>query len=353
MLRDHAMRVLVVILNYKSAKLCEECIATLAPEVARHPGTYVVVPDNASNDGSVEHLERAVAARGWSAWARVVPLPANGGYGAGNNAAIRAGLAGEYGTPPEYVWLLNPDTLVRPGALGALLAFLDAHPEVGIAGSRLEEADGTQHASRYRFPTFWSELESGFRLGIVTRLLANKQIMPPLVLEQHPIDWVAGASMMLRRAVLERAGLFDEEFFLYFEEVDLCRRAKAAGVSCWYVPESRVAHIVGQSSGVTARERAIRRPRYWFDSRRRYFVKHHGVVYAFFADMAWAVGFGLWRLRRRLQRRPDLDPPRLWWDFVAHAFWPFRGPPWRPAGASSGSGIGNSGRGNERSSSQR
>jgi GT2 family glycosyltransferase len=319
------MRVLVVVLNYKSAPLTVQCLATLAGEVERHPDTCVLVPDNASGDGSVELLRAEIARRGWAAWAHVLPHDRNDGYGAGNNVAIRAGLSGSFGPGPEYVWLLNPDTLVRPGALGALLAFLDAHPDVGIAGSRLEEEDGTQHASRYRFPTVWSELESGFRLGIVTRLLKDKQIMPPLTLDAHPIDWVAGASMMLRRTTLDAVGLFDEGYFLYYEEVDLCRRARLAGWPCWYVPDSRVAHLVGQSSGVTAREKAIRRPRYWFESRRRYFVKHHGRIYAFLCDVAWATGFGLWRIRRRLQRKPDLDPPHLWWDFVRFNLVPFGG----------------------------
>jgi hypothetical protein len=132
---------------------------------------------------------------------------------------------------------------------------------------------------------------------------------------------MAGASMMIRRAVFDSIGLMDEAYFLYFEETDFCLRARRAGWLCWYVPASRVVHLVGQSSGVTdTRSRPKRMPRYWLESRRRYFRRNHGWLYALLADCAWAFGFALWRLRRWLQRKPDHDPPGLLWDFMRFSF---------------------------------
>jgi GT2 family glycosyltransferase len=125
--------------------------------------------------------------------------------------------------------------------------------------------------------------------------------------------------MIVRREVFRDAGLMDEGYFLYFEETDFCLQARRAGWPCWYVPASRVMHESGQCTGVSARrQRPGRRPAYWFASRRRYFVKNHGPLYARLADLAFGLGYALWRLRRVLQRKPDTDPPHLLRDFVKY-----------------------------------
>src|SRR6185295_15355436 len=152
---------------------------------------------------------------------------------------------------PRYVLLLNPDTLVRPGALCTLLEFMEAHPKVGIAGTRLEDPDGAPQTSAFRFPTVWSELEYGLQLGVVTKLLSRWVSAPPPRNEAHETDWVAGAAMLIRREVIEHLGLFDPDYFMYYEEVDFCLRAKRMGWRCWYVPSARIVHLVGRSSGIT------------------------------------------------------------------------------------------------------
>src|SRR4051812_46672849 len=125
------MRLLIVIVNYRTAALTVDCLRSLAAEIQSLPaGTRVVVTDNASGDDSVEQLNRAVRDNGWSDWAGVMPLPRNGGFAWGNNEAVRPALQSQ--DPPDYVLLLNPDTLVRPGAVSALLEFMDAHPAAGI-----------------------------------------------------------------------------------------------------------------------------------------------------------------------------------------------------------------------------
>jgi GT2 family glycosyltransferase len=195
--------------------------------------------------------------------------------------------------------------------------FLEAHPRVGIVGSRLEDPDGTPQHSRYRFPGVVSEFEDTIRLGIVSRLLKNRMAVVPIVDHPHSIDWVCGGSMMVRREVFQDVGLLDEGYFMYYEETDFCRAARKAGWESWYVPSSHVVHLVGQTSGVTARDRRPKRtPPYWFASRRRYFVKNHGRVYAALVDLASLFGFSLWRLRRAIQRKPDPDPPRCLYDRV-------------------------------------
>jgi N-acetylglucosaminyl-diphospho-decaprenol L-rhamnosyltransferase len=308
----------VVVLNYRTPELTIDCLHSLVAEVAGLAGTQVTVVDNASGDGSVEKIGTAIAAENWANWVTFMPLQHNGGYASGNNAAIRPILASP--DAPPYILLLNPDTVVRPGALKALVEFMDVNPKVGIAGSRLEDLDGTPQRSAFRFPSIFSELNEGLRWGLVSRLLSPWVIAPPVSDVNCPTDWVAGASMIVRREVFESVGLMDEKYFLYFEEVDFCLMAHRAGWPCWYVPASQVVHFVGQSSGVTDTKRAPkRRPTYWFDSRRRFFVKNYGWGYAILTEICWASSFAIWRLRRAIQQKPDTDPPQLLSDFLLNS----------------------------------
>lgn len=315
------MNLLIVIVNYRTASLVIDCLRSLEPGLAGLPGARVVVTDNASGDDSVERLERAVDDSGWGDWVTIQPLPRNDGFAAGNNAAIAPAL--ESAEPPEFILLLNPDTIVRAGAIGALLGFLEARPEVGLVGARLENPDGSPQVSAFRFPTVLSEVENGFRLGPLSRLLQPWIVARPIPTQARPADWVSGACLMVRRSVFERIGLLDEGYFMYFEEVDFCRRARQAGWPCWYVPEARVVHLVGQSSGFNdPRRPQRRRPAYWFAARRRYLQTHLGWVQTLLADLGWAIGYATYRTRRPLQRKPDTSPPYLLRDFLRHNLLP-------------------------------
>jgi GT2 family glycosyltransferase len=306
---------LVIILNYQTPRLTIDCLRSLESEVRSLSKTYVVVTDNASRDGSVKQIQAAIETEGWSDWVSLMPLERNGGFAYGNNAAIAPAL--QSNNPPSYFLLLNPDTVVRPGALSTLVDFMNKYPEVGIAGSRLEEPDSTPQRSAFRFPTLFSEFDLALCLGVVSKLLSKWVIAPPVPKETCQTDWVAGASMIIRREVFNSVGLLDEKYFMYFEEVDFCLKAKKSGWSCWYVPQSRVVHFVGQSSGVTDTKRPPKRlPQYWFDSRRRYFLKNHGWLYTMVTDAAWIIGFVLSNLRHVLQRKLRKNPPKLLSDFV-------------------------------------
>jgi N-acetylglucosaminyl-diphospho-decaprenol L-rhamnosyltransferase len=309
----------IIIVNYRTPDLVIACLHSLAGEIQTVGDCRVVVVENGSADDSAGKIGTAIRAERWESWVELLPLEQNLGFAGGNNAALRPLLT--LAEQPDYVLLLNPDTVVRPGAVRALLEFMELHPQVGIAGSRLEDPDGTPQRSAFRFLSVASEFEGGIRVGIVSRLLGQRLVAPPVREQPHATDWVAGASMIVRRAVFTDIGLMDDNYFLYFEEVDFCLRARRAGWPCWYVPESRVVHLVGQSSGVTGADRQAKPlPRYWFDSRQRYFRKNHGRVYLWLADVVWTVGHLVWQFRRRVQRKPDTDPPRLLWDFVRFNF---------------------------------
>lgn len=308
------MRLLIVIVNYRTPGLTVDCLRSIETQVrAMNGDTKVALTDNLSPDDSVARLRAAIDANGWQSWVDFRPLPSNGGFAYGNNEGIKPYLESQ---KPQYVLLLNPDTVARDGAIGELLAYMDANPKVGIAGSRLEDPDATPQRSSFRFPRVMSEVEGSLRLGIVSKLLKRFVVAPPVVDHVESTEWVAGASMIIRREVFDAIGLLDERYFMYYEEVDFCLRAKRAGWPCMYVPQSRVVHLVGQASGVTDKAKARkRRPTYWFESRRRYFVKNHGGLYAMLADAAFMVGFAFWRVRRAVQRKDDLDPEHFLSDF--------------------------------------
>ncbi len=310
--------VLVVIVNYRTAALTIDCLRSLIGEHDALPHLRVVVTDNASGDDSVPRLEAFIRQEQLDAWITIDPLPRNGGFAYGNNAAIRPALASDQ--PPDFVLLLNPDTVVRPGAIVSLLQFMLANPRVGLAGSRLEDPDGTPQRSAFRFPTIAGELDKALRFGPISRALRRYIVAPPVPPRDTVTDWVAGASVLVRREVFADIGLLDERYFMYYEEVDFCWRAHQANWPCWYVPESRVVHLVGQSSGVTnTKIKRKRRPAYWFDSRRRFFLRSKGRWYSLGCDLAMLCGLAIWQTRCFVSRKPNNDPPRLLLDAFRHS----------------------------------
>jgi len=260
--------VLTVVLNYKTPDLTLRAVAAALCEMQGIAGEVIVV-DNASNDGSFEAIAAHAEAAGWLAdgRVRVVGAGRNGGFGAGNNFGIRLGLSS--GAAPDFYYILNSDAFPDPGAIRALLDHMRAHPRTGLAGSYIHGPDGAAHNTAFRFPSIAGEFETGAGLGLVSRLLRHRAISPPNPETTRQVDWLAGASLMIRRRVLAQIGQFDERFFLYFEETDLCRRAAAAGWDTVYVRESRVTHIGSVSTGMKTWART---PVYWFDSRLHYFT---------------------------------------------------------------------------------
>jgi GT2 family glycosyltransferase len=310
------MKLLVIILNYRVTELTIACLRSLAGRIGRVPSAKVAVCENGTGGEAAERLRQAIAENGWGSWVELTAVHPNRGFTGGNNLIIRAALASS--DPPEYLLLLNADTVVQDGALEGLVDLMDRQPQAGIAGSMLLSPEGVVQASPFRFPGAASELDRGLRLGVASRLLARWGIVPPTPARACRVDWVSGASMILRRAMLERVGLLDEGLYTYFDDVDLCLRARRAGWETWYAPESKVVHLEGASTGIVQRV-VKRRPDYWFQARRRFFLKNHGPLRTALADTAFIAGFALWRLRRRVQRKPDTDPPHMLADSFRHS----------------------------------
>jgi N-acetylglucosaminyl-diphospho-decaprenol L-rhamnosyltransferase len=226
----------IVIVSYRSLELVRRCLGSLAANPAsRRTRTWVV--DNASGDGTVTMIREEFPD------VEVIACDRNLGFAAANNLVLRR-------TSAPYVLALNPDTSVTAGALDHMLELMESHPEIGIAGCQLEREDGTfDHAARRSFPTPLGAL--GHFTGIGRREgapVALAQYRAPAV-DEGPVDAVNGAFMLIRRQALDEVGLFDEGYWMYMEDLDLCYRFGQAGWTTWYEPAVTVVHTKGATSG--------------------------------------------------------------------------------------------------------
>lgn len=300
-------RVLTIVLNWRTPEMSLKAAHAARRAMEGIAGEIVLV-DNASGDGSFEAMQAGIADLDRM---RVVQSGRNGGFGAGNNAGMRAGFSD--GTRPDYVYILNSDAFPAPDAIAALVAHLEATPKAGLAGSYIHGADGAAHVTCFRFPSALGEFEGAARIGPVSRLLRNQAVPMPVITTTRAVDWVAGASLMIRQDMLDEIGGFDEGFFLYFEETDLCLRASRAGWRTDFVADSRVEHIGSVSTGMKGWDRV---PAYWFASRRYYFTKNHGAAYLALVTSAHLLAAGLGTIWRVIRRKGAGRPPHFLRDLV-------------------------------------
>ena len=266
----------VVIVTWRCEDLLRRCLASLRDHPAGMP-TRVHVVDNASGDGTAEMVAAEFPE------AELTVNPENLGFSAANNIALRRSEA-------DYVLVLNPDTRLTAGALDALLGLLADRPEVGICGPRLELADGTfDHASRRSFPTPLSAI--GHFSGVGRRLESG-----PLAayrapgVERGPVDAVNGAFMLIRRAALDEVGLFDEGYWMYMEDLDLCYRFKQAGWEIWFEPEVTVIH---EKAGTSGPERSPRLNRAFHAGMLRFYRDHYAAQRPMVVNGAVYAGIGV------------------------------------------------------------
>jgi N-acetylglucosaminyl-diphospho-decaprenol L-rhamnosyltransferase len=311
------MKLLIVVVSYRVTNLTIDCLRALSGQIERIPSTRVALCENGTGEDAVERLKQAIQENDWGSWVDLTVICRNRGFTGGNNAVIRPAL--ESLDPPEYVILLNADTLVQEHALDALIAFMDRHSKVGIAGSMLISPDGLVESTPFRFSGIVTEFDRGLRLGVVSKVLSAWTSVLPKPGGAFRSGWVSGACLILRRTMLDQIGLLDEGLYTYFDDLDICLRAHRGGWETWYVPESRVIHLGGASTGVTGQRVRARLPPYWYQARRRYFLKNYGAIYTTLVDIAFISGYATWRLRRRIQRKPDTDPPYTLIDSIRHS----------------------------------
>ena len=255
----------VIFVSYNTRELTLNAVESIYGSIVDPTLTVeVIVVDNDSRDGSAEAVERRFPA------ARVVRSGGNIGFGRGNNLGAEAARG-------TMLLLLNTDTIVRRGAIEALYDTFRRDPRCGVAGARLENSDGSYQQSVILLPTvwrtfctfFWLELFSG-RIPIFAGSFARYHDPDT----EQEVEVAHGAALMIRRELFERTGGFDPDYFMYFEECDLCRRVADLGMTVRFVPGARVLHLEGQSS----RERPGWIYRLMRESRMVFFRKHGGPV---------------------------------------------------------------------------
>lgn len=247
----------VIVVSWNTRELLRQCLASL---LANPPECImeVLVVDNASTDGSAEMVQANFPG------VRLLVNPVNTGFAPANNQAIPL-------CSGDFVLLLNPDTVVKPGAMQGLVDLLEANPNAGAAGPRLLNADGSFQPSVFPFPTLAREL---------WRLLHLDALVPYALYDTrrwdlstpHEVDSIQGACLLIRSEVIQQVGLFDADYFLYSEEIDLCYRIRAAGWKLLWRPDVAVVHLGGQS----ARQEALKSFINLYRGKVLFFRKHYG-----------------------------------------------------------------------------
>lgn len=279
-----------IIVNHNGRGHLQRCLESLA---CSGQALEVLVVDNASTDGSLDLLREDFPQ------VTLLEQDRNLGFGAANNLAAAA--AGG-----EALLLINADAWLEEGALEHLAARLASHDRNGLAAPRLLYPDGRRQFA-------WSP-ERG-AMGEALQLLRNRfessaWAHGPLARVLSRLAgrrWYTAACVLVRTDAFREVGGFDERFFMYFEDVDLCRRVRAAGWQVLYWPAGRMVHLLGRSSGVTVEDgRRRRAPRYFYEARARYFAKHHGRLGLLAANLLWWLGRGVSLTRQVFGRDPEL-----------------------------------------------
>ncbi len=308
------MQTAIIIVNYKTSSLVVRCLNSLL-SLLKDKTYMVIIVDNNSQDNSSEKINLFIKNCKFKACIQYIELSVNGGFSYGNNQAIKKALL-KY---PElnFFWLLNPDTYLTDGFVPDFLDFFEKNSKIGILGTQIISANTnkTESAAFNKLVPF-SEFLLGARCGPLFRLFPKQ--MPSFTPSEKSIqcDWVSGASFIVRKEVFDSIGFMDEDFFLYYEEIDFCLRAKKAGWEIWHNPEIKIYHEDKSTTGIHVTE--TRRPAFWYNSRRRYYQKHFGLLGLVLADFGWFVGRLTLLTRHYLGLRANLanDPKCFMYDLL-------------------------------------
>lgn len=314
----------VLIVNYNTGRLAAKAVESALLSELGAETLAVHVVDNASDPEERAALAEAAEAGGWGDRVAIHYETLNHGFGRGNNLVLKALAAAD--APPRHVLLLNPDAALKPGALATMAAFLDESPEVAVVGAAISKPSGERVSDAFRFPGLVSTFASAAAFGPISRALERWAVPLGPDCPEREVDWVAGAAAMLRLKAVEDVGFFDPAFFLYYEEVELMRRLKLSGRQIWRLPRAEAVHVEGAATDVkSGRIQRRRKPAYWYQSWRWYFLKSHGRSYALAAIISWLAGDLINRMVSLLPGRQPNAPLYLWRDLWSYAVRPLIG----------------------------
>ena len=283
-------KVVISIINYRTADLTIQCAKSVLDDI-RDLDCQVVIVDNASGDGSADEIQTWIDSDIGHQGVILVRSPRNTGFSGGHNQGIGAAAA-------EYYLLLNSDAVLLPGFLKSILSAADNAPNIGLFAPRIDYDTGAQQVNCFRFHSPASEFIRGAASGPVTRALRRYEVpldMPP---SQDQIDWASFACILLRTRMIKDVGAMDTGYFLYFEDVEYCWRARQKDWHVAYVPKARAIHFRGGSGPVKALEKEKKRlPSYFYASRTRMLRQFYGWFGLLLANLFWLTGRGIAHLR--------------------------------------------------------
>jgi len=303
---EASARIVAVIINYKTPALCLESVRSLFSELDSEQDQIIVV-DNCSNDGSVDQLRQAISLEPWpQSRIKVVESEYNGGFSYGNNFAMKQVVATAY-------LLLNSDATVVPGAIQAQWEALQADSKRAIVGPLVLGDDGGAQVSCFIDRSPWNEFLATAKTGLLTKMFGwfgVREVALPPGQPECEVDWLSFVSVLIRGAAYQDIGLMDDGYFMYKEDNDYCRRARAKGWKVYYLPKAEVIHL---NKGWSAKERA-RQPTFFYESRTRYFRKYYGFTGYILANMLWTLGRLIHLFREIVQQKPSSVAAYAWRD---------------------------------------
>lgn len=303
---NYVLDLSIIIVSWNVRDLLANCLETIA-NGREELDLEVIVVDSGSDDGSPDMLREQFP------WVQLVARSDNVGFPKGNNIGIERACG-------KYIMLLNPDTEVIGDALSQMVAYLDQHLDVGVVSCMLKNPDGSIQSSRRRFPNFRTAVfESTWFEPYAPRVFLQGYYAEDLPLDEPvDVDWLTGASLMVRHKVIEQVGPMDEAYFMYSEELDWCRRIKDAGWRIVFLPTAEIIHFVGKSSEQAIVQRHIN----FNQAKLRYFRKYHGRTQAdllrFWLLLNFAIQLALEAGKGALGHKRELRQQRIsaYWDVL-------------------------------------
>lgn len=300
------IRLAVVIINYKTPELIIDCLNSLLPELNQLQAKVIIV-DNFSNDNSCEKISHWILQNDILNQVELVASKQNTGFSGGNNTGIKHVNA-------QYYLLLNSDTLVRQGAISTLLNAAKQDNTVGLVSPRLEWPDGSPQESCFRFHSPLSELISSASTGPITKLLKEFVVPYPITGNSSFYDWTSFACVLVKADVFKNVGFMDDGYFMYFEDVAFAYHAKQAGWKVVNVPNAHVVHLRGGSSPMKSQAKLRKRlPRYFYESRTRYYYQIYGRVGLLLANICWSIGYVIALMRSVLSSSFNPEASAMQW----------------------------------------
>lgn len=301
----------IIIVNFRTAEMLINCLSMMIRNL-NFSDLKIVIVDNNSKDGSVEKIESWILSENLSDNLFLVKSSLNGGFSAGNNIGIKSINA-------NYYLLLNSDAYIQSESINVLREKIRSDPSIGVVSPRLTWRDGTPQESTFNLFHPITEFVIQANTGFITNILKKYFISEPVNDTPRDVPWTSFACVMISHECINRVGLLDEGYFMYFEDVEYCLRTARNQYRIFHEPSASAVHLRGGSSSVKKNARLKKRlPKYYYESRARFYYQKSGLLGLLAANIAWYLGTAVSILRQLAGRKDKKTIKRQWYDIWAN-----------------------------------